>query len=233
MRDSVLAQLKQGIIVSSQASEGEPLNTPEILCALAESALLGGACAIRMAQPENIRHFKQRHPAIPVIGITKPHKIPENAHQLVYITPTFEAVQSIAPICDIVALDATQRPRPHGETLESIVLKTREHYPSVLLMADIATLSDGIDAERLGFDLIGTTLSGYTEETQASKTPGPDFNLLSQLIRQVSCPVVLEGRIWEPSEVRQAFELGAHAVVIGSAVTRPHEITRRFLEVRR
>ncbi|HEY9746515.1 MAG TPA: N-acetylmannosamine-6-phosphate 2-epimerase [Oculatellaceae cyanobacterium] len=225
-----LQTLQRNIIVSVQASQGEPLDTPEILCALAESALNGGAKGLRMAQAYNIRAFKEKHPRVPVIGITKPRVIPENASQIVYITPGFQDVASLAAHCEIVALDATARPRPGGETLESIVAQCRKQFPNLLLMADVATLEEGLAAAQLGFDLIGTTLSGYTQESAAKKQGGPDFELLSELVRRVQTPVILEGRIWEPAEVSKAFQLGAFSVVIGSAVTRPHEITRRFAQ---
>lgn len=226
----ILQTLQRGIIVSAQASEGEPLNTPEILCALAESALIGGACALRMAQDYNIRVFKAKHPKVPVIGITKPKRIPQNATELVYITPTFVDVASLAACCDIVAMDATQRPRPNGETLQNLVQQSRAQFPHLLLMADVATVEEGLAADALGFDLISTTLSGYTTETQTKKQSRPDFELLSELRRQVKAPIVLEGRVWEPADVQKAFQLGAFSVVIGSAVTRPHEITRRFVQ---
>jgi N-acylglucosamine-6-phosphate 2-epimerase len=225
-----LELLRGGVVVSVQASQGEPLDRPEILCALAESALNGGACAVRMAQPGNMQFFRRRHPQVPLIGITKPERIPENAHNLVYITPGFADVQSIAGCCDIVALDATLRPRPSGETLAEIVAQTRAAYPNLLLMADVSTPKEGLNAQTLGFDLIGTTLSGYTAETLSRKDQGPDFELLEGLVAVVDIPVIMEGRLWEPSEVAKAIALGAFAVVIGSAVTRPHEITRRFVQ---
>lgn len=232
MREPI-AKLKGGVVVSVQASQGEPLDRPEILCALAEAVLNGGACGVRMAQEENIRYFKQRHPDIPVIGITKPDKIPQNAHEIVYITPGLQDVETLAICCDIVALDATMRPRPGGETLDAIVRASRNTYPDLPLMADVATLEEGLNAARLGFDIISTTLSGYTTETLGpdgqSPKSGPDFALLEALVKRTGAPVILEGRVWEPAEVRHAFELGAYAVVIGSAVTRPHEITRRFV----
>lgn len=226
----MLLRLKRGLIISSQATHGEPLNRPELLCALAESALQGGACGLRMAQADNLCYFRERHPDIPLIGITKPEIIPANATELVYITPTLADIESIAPHCDIIAMDATARPRPNGETLASIIGETRRRFPGKLVMADISTLAEGMHAERLGFDLIGTTLSGYTSETKASKTHQPDFELLTALTQTLKTPVILEGRVWEPKDIRQAFEKGAHAVVVGSAVTRPHEITRRFVQ---
>ncbi len=225
----VLKAIEHGVIVSVQAATGEPLDDPEILAAMAEAALLGGAVGVRMAGWQSIRAFKKRHPRVPVIGITKPDKISEDAHARVYITPGIRDVEEVGLYSDIVALDATLRPRPGGEFLPEIVAKARRDYPDLLLMADVATLEEGRNAETLGFDVISTTLSGYTTETLAKKEGGPDFDLLEALLGAVHVPVVLEGRIWQPAEVTRAFQMGAHAVVIGSAVTRPHEITRRFV----
>lgn len=231
-KQNILEKLKGGIVVSVQAAHGEPLDKPEHLCALAESALNGGACGVRMAQPFNINYFKHLHPDIPVIGITKPEIIPPNAHEIVYITPTWPDIQSLADCCDIVALDATLRPRPGEFSLSEMIRLTRQHYPDLLLMADISTFEEGQHAAELGFDLISTTLSGYTTETRdMPQAPhGPDFELLARLMKETQTPIVLEGRVWEPNEVSQAFKLGAFAVVIGSAVTRPQEITRRFVK---
>lgn len=228
---SPLSTLQGQLIISVQAEGGEPLNTPEILTALAESALAGGARGLRMANAENIRVFKAKHPNIPVIGLSKPDPIPANYKEIVYITPTGQDVAKLAEAgADILALDATGRPRPGGETLEDLVAQAKAAYPDKLLMADIATLGDGLAADRLGFDCMGTTLSGYTQETEATAPLGPDFQLLADLVTQVKIPVILEGRVWEPAEVQKAFELGAFAVVIGSAVTRPHHIVKRFCQ---
>jgi N-acylglucosamine-6-phosphate 2-epimerase len=229
---TILEKLRGGVVVSVQAAHGEPLDKPEYLSVLAESSLRGGACGVRMAQVENIRYFKAAHPEIPVIGITKPEIIPENAYELVYITPTLADVQALAACCDIVALDATMRPRPGGKTLAEIVAAARQSHPDIVLMADVATLEEGRNAAHLGFDLLSTTLSGYTAETRHLLTDGhggPDFGLLAALVRETQVPVILEGRVWQPAEVTQAFQMGAFSVVIGSAVTRPHEITRRFV----
>lgn len=230
---AILEKLRGGVVVSVQAAHGEPLDKPEYLCALAESALNGGACGVRMAQVDNISYFRQAHPEVPVIGITKPEIIPANAYELVYITPTLSDVQALAGCCDIVALDATMRPRPGGQSLSEIVAQARQSNPDIVLMADVATLEEGLNAAHLNFDLLSTTLSGYTSETHdalGKGSGGPDFELLAALVRETQVPVILEGRVWEPAEVTRAFELGAFAVVIGSAVTRPHEITRRFVK---
>lgn len=240
---SRLEALRNGVIVSVQASGDEPLNKPEILEAMALSAINGGARALRMANTEsqdNIKPFKKHHPDILVIGLTKPEKIPGNAHELVYITPTFDDVKSlVASGADAVAFDATNRPRPGGETLPDIILQSRKEFPHVYLMADISTLEEGVYAAELGLDMISTTLSGYTTATRNSiavENDTPDFTLLEELVKspaiaKTNIPVILEGRIWTPTQVKTAFELGAFAVVIGSAITRPHLITERFCQV--
>ncbi len=228
----ILASLQNSIVVSVQAEQGEPLNTPECLLALAQSAVQGGAKGLRIANPENIRLIKEKMPEVPVIGLTKPLRPPADPMHHVYITPSLWAAEAVAKAgADIVAMDATRRSRPMGESLPEIVSCFRERFPGTLLMADIATLSEAEHAVQLGFDLIGTTLSGYTEDTASRKNADkPDFELLQELTKTISLPIVLEGRVWEKDHVHQAFALGAFAVVIGSAITRPHWITRRFVD---
>lgn len=232
MRQTLISRLHHGVIVSVQADPGEPLYKPECLLAMAMTVMNGGAVGLRLANPENIRLVKEYLPEVPVIGITKPphpHPHPENH---VYITPSLWAAESVIQAgAEIVAMDATLRPRPTGEPLAEIVARCRERFPQALLMADIATEAEAEAALQLGFDVVGTTLSGYTAETLPKATSQePDFELLLALARKLPIPVICEGRIWEPHQVTQAFELGAHAVVIGSAITRPHRITQRFVQ---
>ena len=164
---------------------------------------------------------------VTVIGITKPDKLPENWKEVVYITPTLKEVDELIEAnADIIAFDGTLRERPNGCTTESII--NRIHSAGKLAMADISTFEEGIHCCKLGADIISTTLSGYTKESE-SNTETPDFNLLEQLVKETGKPVILEGRIWEPEEVQKAFKLGAHCVVIGSAITRPQLITKRFI----
>lgn len=230
-KQDILRKLRYGIVASVQASAGEPLNSPEILAAIADSTIRGGAVGVRLANVDNIQAFKRRCPDIPVIGITKPPAIPENSDEIVYITPTCNDAALLAEAgADIVAMDATTRQRPGGESLSETVHQLKRDYPDLLLMADISKDSEGTAADRVGFDLISTTLSGYTTNTKNKLLKGPDFELLAQLAQSVSTPVILEGRLWDPKEVRKAFAWGAYAVVIGSAISRPHEITRRFVQ---
>jgi N-acylglucosamine-6-phosphate 2-epimerase len=222
------ALLKNSIIVSVQADEGEPLNTPEILCALAQSALLGGAHGLRLANIENIAYIRAMLTAVPIIGITKPALPPKTPVEWAYITPTYTDMVSIAEAgADIIALDATHCTR--SESVASMVQRFRKSHPEHCLMADISTLEEAHEAKKLGFDYIGTTLAGYTKQTAHLKTDQPDFELLDKIVQQTQSRVICEGRIWEPAHCKQAFTLGAYAVVIGSAITRPHQITARFV----
>ncbi len=194
------------------------------MVAMMQSVVKGGASALRVAGVRDIANAK-KHFKIPVIGITKPEVIPSNWREIVYITPTIKDAKDIIQAgADVVALDGTSRPR--GENNLKQIIKFIK-INKKLVMADIATLSEGIAARLLGADIISTTLSGYTVESPETSQE-PDFELLEKLVKAVDCPVILEGRIWTPEQVDKAFELGAHSVVIGSAITRPQLITKRF-----
>ncbi|GAB4323818.1 MAG: putative N-acetylmannosamine-6-phosphate 2-epimerase [Candidatus Sumerlaeia bacterium] len=227
MKHAILNNLRHGLIVSCQAGEGEPLNSPDFLAAMAQSVLSGGAAGLRVNRPENIAAMRARcGPDTPIIGIYKKN-YPDCD---VYITPTVaDALEVAAAGADIVALDATPRPRPGGQRLEEIVCRFREQS-GALLMADVAELEDGLAAARAGFDTVATTLSGYTPSTAVKKSAGPDFDLISALHEQLPAHVFLiaEGRLNTPAEAVEAMRRGADAVVVGTAITRPHEITRRF-----
>ena len=217
--------LKGKVIVSSQAMPEEPLYKEECMLAMMASVVNGGAAALRVAGARDVMNAK-RNFKIPVIGLTKPSKIPPNYKELVYITPTLNDVKTLIEAgADIIAFDGTLRKHTdsHSKIIETI------HNAGRLAMADISKLEEGIYCANIGADIISTTLSGYTTETDDSATT-PDFALLKELVRAVKKPIFLEGRIWTPDDVRKGFELGAHSVVIGSAITRPQLITKRFIE---
>ncbi len=223
---NTIEKLKNQIIISVQAMPNEPLYKEEVLTAMMKSVVNGGAKGLRLAGAKDVKNAKKLFD-IPVIGLTKPDKLPENWKAVVYITPTLKEVNELIEAdADIIATDATQRPRPK-ESLEEIIKYIKNH--NKLAMADISTFEEGVKARELGFDIISTTLSGYTQDSRQDLTT-PDFELLEKLANELDCPVILEGRIWEPKEVDKAFELGAYSVVIGSAVTRPQLITKRFCE---
>lgn len=223
----IITNLKGKIIVSSQAMPDEPFYDEKCMMALMQSVVNGGAAGLRVAGSRDVMNAKSF--GLPVIGLTKPQKLPENWKSVVYITPGLKEVEELINAgADIIAFDGTSRPRPDGSNVNDIIKKI--HSFGKLAMADISTLEEGIFCEQNNADIISTTLAGYTDESgEASKSP--DFKLLEQLIKTIRKPVFLEGRIWYPEEVKKAFEIGAHSVVIGSAITRPHLITKRFTEV--
>ncbi len=224
----IIDLLKNQVIISVQAASGEPLNREECMNAMMQSVVNGGAQALRLAGERDVRNAKKMFD-LPVIGITKPNILPDNWQEVVYITPTVEDVKKLAYAgADIIAFDATLRNREH-DSLPDIIKAVKSS--GKLAMADTATYAEGLNAAELGVDVISTTLSGYTKET-FSDNEDPDFGLLQKLTKTLDIPVILEGRIWKVWQVKHAFELGAHAVVIGSAITRPQLITKRFMNWR-
>ncbi len=225
---NIIEQIKNQVIISVQAMPEEPLYKEECITAMMQSVINGGAKALRLAGARDVKNAKRLF-NVPVIGLTKPDKLPENWREIVYITPALKDVKELIEAgADIIAMDATQRPRPK-ETLEEIIKYIKSH--NKLAMADISNFDEAKKAFELGFDIISTTLSGYTQNSKQNMA-APDFELLEKIAKNLDCPVILEGRIWEPYEVDKAFELGAHSVVIGSAITRPQLITKRFCERR-
>lgn len=225
--NDILNKIKGTVVVSVQAMPNEPLYLEQCMIAMMKSVVNGGAGALRLAGVRDVKNAKKLF-TIPVIGITKPNVIPKNYKELVYITPTIKDVLELVEAgADIIATDGTQRKRPNGEKLQDLIKYI--HINKRLAMADISTLEEGVKAKDLGADILSTTLAGYTLESANSPANEPDFELLQQLVEQTNLPVILEGRIWEPWQIDKAFELGAHCVVIGSAITRPQLITKRFV----
>lgn len=225
--NNVIDRIKGIVVVSVQAMPSEPLYAESCMTAMMKSVVNGGAGALRVAGARDVKIAKKLF-TLPVIGLTKPNVIPKNYKEIVYITPTVKDVIDLVQAgADIIATDATQRPRPNGEKLADLFKYI--HINNRIAMADISTLEEGIKAKEAGADILSTTLAGYTLESVNSPSKEPDFELLKQLVETTKMPVVLEGRIWEPEQVNKAFELGAHCVVIGSAITRPQLITKRFV----
>ena len=221
----ILESLKGQVIVSSQAMPDEPLYKEECMLAMMQSVVNGGAGGLWVAGARDVRNAKTL--GLPVIGLTKPDKLPENWKEIVYITPGIKEVNDLIEAgADIIAFDGTSRPHA-GCTLEEIITVIQK--AGRLAMADISTLEEGKKCAELGADVISTTLAGYTLES-GEPSEGPDYELLKNLVKAVNKPVILEGRIWEPQDVKKAFEIGAHCVVIGSAITRPQLSTKRFVE---
>lgn len=225
----ILKKLKNKVIVSLQAMPDEPLYDENCIIAMAKTIIeLGGASALRLAGERDIKNIKKLFPKTIVIGITKPNKIPKNYKELVYITPTIEDCKKIINSnTDIVAMDATFRKRPNNEKLSELVKFVKSK--NKILMADVATYKEAKNAKMLGFDIVSTTLSGYTKETE-NNPDTPDFSLVKKIKKNLDVFIILEGKIWEKKDLIRAFKSGADAVVIGSAITRPQLITKRFID---
>lgn len=221
----ILDKIKGGLIVSCQALESEPLYDSYIMSKMAWAAKLGGAVGIRANTVVDIKAIKEKVD-LPLIGIIKQ----EYDDSDVYITPTMKEVDALVETgCEIIAIDATNRLRPNGETLEAFFTKVREKYPNQLFMADTSCFDEGKKAEELGFNLIGTTMAGYTPYTKGTQLP--DFNLMQRYVSELHTPVIAEGGIWVPEQLKKAIDIGAHSAVVGTAITRPRDITKHFVEV--
>lgn len=222
-RDSFINSVFQGLIVSCQALENEPLFGAEIMGKMALAAKEGGARAIRANTVVDIMEIK-KVTGLPVVGLIK-RDYPDSE---IYITPTLREVKELVETkCEVIALDATNRSRPNGESLKTLVQYIHENSDA-LVMGDIATEEDAYYAVECGVDMVSTTLSGYTADSP--KMEGPDFALVEKLVQTVKVPVIAEGRITTPEQAAKMIRLGAHAVVVGGAITRPQLITKRFTE---
>ena len=220
----ILDQIKGGLIVSCQALSTEPLYDSYIMSKMAYAASLGGAVGIRANTVVDILAIRERV-SLPVIGIIK-EVYPDSD---VYITPTMKEVDALVEIgCEIIAVDATNRTRPGGVSFEEFFKEVRAKYPDQLFMADTSCFEEGKLALELGFDLLGTTMSGYTPYTKG--TPLPDFTLMKRYKEELGATVIAEGGIWVPEQLVEAFASGAHAAVVGTAITRPMDITKRFVK---
>ena len=223
---NITDKIRKKVIVSVQALTQEPLHDEACITAMMKSVILGGAAGLRVAGARDIKNAKKLFD-VPVIGITKPDIIPSNWQEVVYITPDLDSVNEVITAgADIVAFDGTSRLRK-GCNLKQIIDTVR--LSGRVSMADISTFEEGVNARLLGADIISTTLAGYTLESLPTDSE-PAFDLLKKLVDELDCPIILEGRIWTPEQVNKAFDLGAHAVVIGGAITKPISITKRFVK---
>ncbi|MEV6744769.1 N-acetylmannosamine-6-phosphate 2-epimerase [Streptomyces sp. NPDC088394] len=211
--------LRGKLIVSCQAPPGDPMRETGTLVRLARSAVAGGGAAIRANEPEVVAAIAGAVD-LPVIGLWKDGDVG------VYITPTVRHALALAEAgADVVAADATDRPRPDGSTFAELVAAV--HGAGALVMADVSTLAEGITAAAQGADFVSTTLSGYVPGPP--EQPGPDLGLVAALAAAIDVPVVAEGRINTPEDAAEALARGAHSVVVGTAITAPTALTARFV----
>ena len=213
---NVFDKIKGGLIVSCQALETEPLYSSKIMARMAFAAKEGGAVGIRANTPEDIIAIK-KEVDLPVIGLYKV----DYDNSEIYITPTMkeiDAIMTAAP--DIIALDATNRKRPDGSTIETFFPEVRKKYPDMIFMADCASYEDGMRAQKLGFDIVGTTLCGYTPDTKGTEIPC--FPMLEKLAQDLTIPLIAEGGIWEPQQLQKAC---------GSDWYRNHKTTGNYKKI--
>ncbi len=225
-KEELFQKIKGKIIVSCQAVPGEPLYVEEksIMYLMARAAKQAGTPAIRTSSIRDVVTIKEET-GLPVIGLVK---VQYEGFES-YITPTMKEVDDLAEAgSDIIALDCTNQKRGDGKTVSEFITEVREKYPEAILMADISTYEEGVNAWKLGMDLVGTTMSGYTGYTQ--KTDGPDYELVRKLSETIDVPVIGEGRVHSPEQAVKMLETGAFAVVVGGAITRPLEIAQRFMK---
>lgn len=218
MSANVIETLRGGLIVSCQAYPGEPMRDADTMTRVARSVVRGGAVAVR-AQGLPDLHAMRPALTVPLIGLWK------DGADGVFITPSVEHAVAVARTgAEVVAIDGTRRPRPDGSSFADACAAVHTH--GALVMADCATLADGVAAAAAGADLVGTTLSGYTEDT--TRTAGPDLALVRALAAELDVPVIAEGRIHTPADAEAALAAGAHAIVVGTAITHPSTITSWF-----
>ena len=205
----MLEQFKGKLVISCQALPDEPLHSPFIMGRMALAAKQAGAVGIRAQGVEDIKEIK-KVTGLPVIGLIKRNYDDSE----IYITATKKEVEELLESgCEIIALDATVRKRPNDE----------------IALADISNDEEGIFAQKIGFDCVSTTLSGYTDYTP--KLKGPDFGLVARMVDRLDIPVFAEGRINTPEDLKIAYECGAFGAIVGSAITRPQLIAKNFVNV--
>lgn len=221
----ILSAWRGGVVVSCQAPEGSPLRQPGIMAAMAQAAALAGAVGIRANGPADVAAIRAVVD-LPVVGIDKRSDI----DPVVYITPTLSSVAALVEAgADLVAIDATLRPRNGNgaQNAAALISQIRGAFPGLPIMADVSNTIEGVAAAVAGVDIVATTLSGYTGG--GAPGDGPDLDLIAALVAAQDRPVVAEGRFATPAQVVAAFEVGAHAVVVGTAITDTLALARKFV----
>lgn len=221
-----IENLKGKLIVSCQALPNEPLHSPFIMGRMALAAKIGGASGIRANTKEDIAEI-QTQVDLPIIGIVKR----DYEDSEIYITPTMKEIDELMEVKpEIIAMDATISTRPEGKTLDEFFHKVKKKYPEQLFMADCSAIEEALYADELGFDFIGTTMVGYTKQSEGDKIEENDFEILREIVSKVNHKVIAEGNINTPEKARRVLKLGAYSVVVGSIITRPQLITKSFVE---
>lgn len=218
----IFNQIKGKLIVSCQALEDEPLYSSFIMGKMALAATQAGAGGIRANTISDIKEIK-KNTNLPIIGIIKRNYGNCN----VYITPTIKEVDELVEEgVDIIAIDSTRRHRPDNVELECFVKNIKEKYPNQIVMGDISNVDEAVYSEKIGIDIVGTTLSGYTDYTKGDNP----LNTLQEVLKAVKIPIIAEGNLDTPEKAKKSIQMGALAVVVGGAITRPKQIAEKFIK---
>lgn len=226
-KKEVLESLRGGLVVSCQVQPEDPIYTDNMVVKMAEAASWAGAVGIRANTPEQIRQIKEAvH--LPVIGLYKIWR--ENTD--VYITPTLEAAKAVWEAgAEIIAMDCTDRMTLEGTKAWELLPKVKEAIPEAITFADVSNYEEAKRAAELGADIVAPTLCGYTAYTESR--PCPDYRGFARMCRDLGEDVymMMEGHLNTPEDAMKCIYLGAHAVVVGSAITRPHLTAKRFVDL--
>lgn len=225
-KQEILDAIHGKMIISCQAIPGEPLYLEDdsVMYLMARAAKRAGTPAIRTSSIRDVVAIK-KETGLPVIGLVKINYPGYDS----FITPTMKEVDDLVAVgSDVVALDCTLRRRGDGTTVNEFIAQIREKYPDIILMADISNYEEGINAWKCGVDIVGTTMSGYTDYT--SKKDEPDYELMRRLAADIDIPVIGEGKIHYPDQAVKALQTGIWSIVVGGAITRPLEIAERFMK---
>lgn len=226
-KEELFEQIKGTIIVSCQATPGEPLYDKDrsVMYLMARAAKQAGAKMIRTSSVRDIVEIKEET-GLPVIGLIKREYPGYSGRITMTMREVDECMQALA---DIVSIDCTDCPRGDGLTAPEFLKQVRARYPNIIVMADCATLEEAVAAYEAGADLVGSTMNGYTAATSSCKGE-PNYELVEQMMKTLPCPVIAEGRVHTPEQAKKMLKIGAWAVVVGGAITRPLEIASRFME---
>lgn len=225
-KEEFLKTIKGKMIISCQAVKGEPLYVEEksIMYLMARAAKQAGAECIRTSSVRDVIAIK-KETGLPVIGLIKRQYEGFDS----YITTTMREVDELVEAkSDVIAIDCCFSKRGDGKDISTFMNEVRAKYPNQILMADISTFEEAKNAQDIGFDIVSTTMSGYSKHTADKDKTKPDYELLEKCVKELSIPTVCEGRIHTPEEAVEAFKRGAYAIVVGGAITRPLEIAQRF-----